>query len=246
MDIIIEKNYESMASAAASDLLKIMDSASHPLICPASGDTPAGLYRHLVNKISKEKKDISSWKFVGLDEWMGMNGADEGSCRYYLDQQLFSPLQVQEQQLCFFDGRNPNPRAECEKVEDFIRDAGGIQVAIVGLGMNGHIGMNEPGTDPSLGAHVSTLDTVTQQVGQKYFTKKQELNYGLTLGMASIMDARYILLLVSGKHKAEIVHKVFKGDITNLIPGSLLRNHPRLKVYLDQDAASLLDSLPYL
>ena len=235
-----------MAASAARDLLMLIGHNSSPLLCPASGDTPAGVYKELVQKIQQEKKDISNWKFVGLDEWVGMDGADEGSCRYYLNQQLFSPLNVPEERICFFDGRNAEPQAECGKVDEFIQRSGGIDVAIVGLGINGHIGMNEPGTDPSLRSHVSTLDPVTQKVGQKYFSKKQELDYGLTLGMASIMDARYIMLLVSGKHKAEIVHTVLEEEKTNKVPGSLLRDHPNLRVYLDQDAASLLGALPYL
>lgn len=246
MEIIIEKDYQAMAASAARDLLMLIENNSSPLICPASGDTPAGLYKELVQKIQQEKKEISTWKFVGLDEWMGMNGSDEGSCRFYLNQQLFSPLNIQPDRLCFFDGRQSDPQAECMKVEEFIQRSGGIDVAIVGLGMNGHIGMNEPGTDPSKRAYVSMLDGVTKKVGQKYFSKEQELNYGLTLGMASIMDARYILLLVSGKHKAEIVHKVLESEITNMVPGSLLRDHPHLRIYLDQDAASRLGALPYL
>ena len=119
---------------------------------------------------------------------------------------------------------------------------GGIDIAIVGLGMNGHIGMNEPGTSPSLYAHVADIDAITQEVGQKYFKKEQQLTHGLTLGIASLMDAKNIVLLVSGNKKAAIVHKVLEGEISEELPASLLRNHKNFHVYLDAEAASLFQN----
>jgi len=117
---------------------------------------------------------------------------------------------------------------------------GGITAAIVGLGMNGHVGMNEPGTSPELYSHIAEIDTETQKVGQKYFKEQQHLSHGLTLGIASLMKARHIILLVNGAKKAQIVQKVLEGEISESLPASLLRKHPDLKVYLDKEAASML------
>jgi len=241
MQLFISDTYETMSAKAAETVMQKINSQRKGLLSPASGDSPTGLYKELVNQLSNKKTDISGWKFVGLDEWLGMNGDDEGSCQFYLNNQLFHPLHISENNISFFDGKANDPKAECDKVENFIVEHGGIDIAIVGLGMNGHIGMNEPGTSPSLHAHVAEIDPITQQVGQKYFKEKTHISKGLTLGIANLMEARNVILIVSGSKKAEIVRRVLEEEISEQLPASLLRNHPNLSVYLDAEAASLLE-----
>ncbi|HEY9342843.1 MAG TPA: glucosamine-6-phosphate deaminase [Hanamia sp.] len=241
MNLFISNTYESMSAKAAEAVMQIMQSKRNPLLCPASGDSPTGLYKELIHDASKFKRDISGWYFVGLDEWLGMNGDDEGSCRFHLNNQLFNPLHISENNICFFDGKTKDLNAECDKVESFITKHGGIDVAIVGLGMNGHVGMNEPGTSSALRSHVTEIDAITQQVGQKYFKEKTHISKGITLGIANIMEARNVLLIVSGNKKAEIVRRLLEGEISEQLPASLLRNHPNCSVYLDAEAASLLE-----
>lgn len=240
MEIFVSDSYESLSKKAAADISKLVQPLTNPLVCTASGDTPAGLYKELVSMIHKNELNISSWRFVGLDEWVGMNGSDEGSCRYFLDKQLFSHLQVTEDRIGFFDGRAKDVQAECDRTENFINANGGIDVAIVGLGMNGHVGMNEPGTPASLHSHIADIDPITQQVGQKYFKQSQQLTKGITLGIANLMEARHVILLVSGSKKAEIVKQVLEEEISEHLPASSLRRHKNLSVYLDAEAASLL------
>ena len=240
MKLIIADTYEDLSRMAADNVLQLVKSIEHPLICTASGDSPAGLYRELVDRGAHKQLDIDPLHFVGLDEWVGMDGNDEGSCRYHLNQQLFYPLKVQEEKICFFNGRAKDLNVECEKVETFIQQHGGIDIAIVGLGLNGHVGMNEPGTPQTIRSHVADIDPLTQQVGQKYFTKKQTLSHGITLGLATIMEARSIFLLVSGSHKAAIVQKILNEEVSGELPAILLRQHPSLMVYLDKEAAALI------
>lgn len=240
MEVFIADTHEALSGQAAADTIQWMQSRDHPLICTASGDTPAGLYKELVKKVNANELDISGWSFAGLDEWVGLNETDEGSCRFHLNHQLFHPLNISIDTICFFDGRAHDLVQECNRVEDFIRLQGGIDVAILGLGMNGHIGMNEPGTSPVLRSHVTALDPVTQQVGQKYFTRQQQLKDGITLGPATLLESRHILLLVSGAHKAGIVKQLLESPVSEQLPASLLKNHPGLKIYLDAGAASLL------
>jgi len=242
MKIIVGDSYEAMSQKAADVAVELMQQFIKPLICTASGDSPAGLYKHLVQKVNAHQTDISGWFFISLDEWAGKNRTDEGSCRYYLDRQLFVPLQVKEEKICFFDGRASDLDGECEKADTFIQTNDGISVAIVGLGMNGHIGMNEPGTPATLRTHVAAIDPITQQVGQKYFKEPQVITRGITLGMATLMEAKHIILVVSGAHKAEIVRQVFSREISEDLPATLLRNHPDCTTFLDTDAASLLHS----
>lgn len=242
MKVFISDNYNAMSKQAFDEVNQLMTIRANPLICTASGDSPAGLYKALVKEVSAGEPDVSGWSFVSLDEWGGMNGNDEGSCRFHLNNQLFDPLHVPTERICFFDGRSKDFDKECVRIENFISEHGGIDVAIVGLGMNGHVGMNEPGTSSELYSHVAEIDPITQTVGQKYFKEEQSLSQGLTLGVASLMKARHIILTVSGNKKAEIVQQVLEGDISEALPASLLRNHPDFKVYLDSEAAAMLSS----
>lgn len=242
MKIFVSENYDQMCRLALDHILQLVGSKKNPLICPASGDTPAGLYKKLVSDVKLKKIAVNNWLYVGLDEWMGMNGNDQGSCRFHLNNQLFEPLNVLESQIIFFDGRTGDTNKECVKVEDFILKNGGIDAAIVGIGMNGHVGMNEPGTSKNVRSHVTDIHRETQVSGQKYFTEKQELLQGITLGLANILEARNIFLLASGQHKAEIIKQVLEGEISERFPSSLLREHPALFIYLDKKAAGLLQN----
>ena len=241
MNLFISESYEAMCRQAATNLIDLVKDIPRPLICVASGDTPAGMYRELVKQIYDREIEIHNWSWVGLDEWMGMNGAIEGSCRFYVDQQLFEPLQIPGNRICFFDGKAANPDEECKRIEEFIAEHKTIDVAILGLGLNGHIGMNEPGTSKTIRSHVSELDPMTQQIGQKYFKSSQQLTQGLTLGIGTLLDSTRIMLLANGAHKAAIVKTVLEGEISERVPGSLLRLHPDLHVYLDQTAVMLVD-----
>jgi glucosamine-6-phosphate isomerase len=240
MKIFVAATYEELSKQAADDAITLLRSIKQPLICPASGDTPAGLYKYITTKGSKDKLDISGWLFVGLDEWSGMDGNDEGSCRFHLNNQLFNPLDISPGRIRFFNGRTKDGDKECNDIEHFIVEQGGIDLAILGLGMNGHIGMNEPGTSASLRSHVTELDTITKNTAQKYFKEQRQLTKGITLGLATLTEARHIFLLVSGSHKAAVVKKMLESEVSEDIPGSLLRNHPGLSIYLDAEAAKLI------
>ncbi|MEO6188696.1 MAG: glucosamine-6-phosphate deaminase [Ginsengibacter sp.] len=240
MKITIENTYEEISREAVKDLLQILQRVENPLLCTASGDSPRGLYKELIKQVKENDIDISAWTFLSLDEWLGMNEEDEGSCRFHLNNDLFNPLNVDESKIIFFDGRAADPMKECSRIEKFIEDFGGIDLAIVGLGMNGHVGMNEPGTSSSSRIHIAEIDSTTQTVGQKYFKSNQQLTHGLTLGVYSILEARTIMLIVSGTKKASIVREVLEMEISEARPASFLHNHENFFVYLDSAAASQL------
>ncbi len=237
MKLNVEENYRKLSHQAAIDLLSFIDKIPDPLICMASGDSPKGLYKNLFSIVDHESIDISGWNFLSLDEWLGMNGKDEGSCRFHLDRDFFELLGIAPNQITFFDGRAADPALECERVEKFITAKNGIDVTILGLGLNGHVGMNEPGTSINSRSHVAEIHPVTKDIGQKYFMEPKDLSGGLTLGIQTILESRLIMLLVSGDKKAGIVKEVLTDPISNERPASLLRNHPNLYVYLDEDAA---------
>ena len=240
MKIIISNNYEAMSEKAYEDIVAIMQAASKPLICVASGDSPSGIYKNIVKGVGSNEINIDSWSFLGLDEWVGLNGDDEGSCRYHLNRELFNPLAIPANRICFFDGAASDLEQQCSITENTIQAKGGIEMAILGLGMNGHIGMNEPNTSIQTRSHIINLDPLTVEVGQKYFKKPQPLTKGITLGIDTLMDAKHIVLIVSGSKKAGIVKEVMEGPISEAVPASLLRNHPNCSIYLDEAAAAAL------
>jgi len=242
MKIFITDSYTELSQQAAEDLVQLTASHESPVVCTASGDSPAGLYKALFDKVKNKEAAVSNWYFLGLDEWAGMNGNDQGSCRFHLDNQLLSPLKIGDDKIIFFDGREDDLECECNRIENFLFQYGPIDVCILGLGLNGHVGMNEPGTAVTTRSHISQLDPLTAQVGQKYFTSATALSEGVTIGLATILESKHIMLLVNGVKKAAIVKQVLEGEISENIPGTLLRNHPGLRVYLDKDAAQLLSA----
>jgi glucosamine-6-phosphate deaminase len=240
MKVFVDDTYDASSTHAADDLIERVRSMNNPVICTASGHSQAGMYKKIVEKAEKKELDVSNWFFLGLDEWVGMNGSDQGSCRYHLDQQLFGPLKIPGERICFFDGRSKDLEAECGRIEQFIDEHGGIDVTILGLGVNGHVGMNEPGTPAQIRSHIAELHDTTKQVGQKYFKNEQALTQGITLGIANLLEAKHIILLINGRHKADITQRIFEEEISEQLPATLLRNHPSFSVYLEPESAQLM------
>jgi len=240
MKLAISDSYDAMSKQAAADMLQLLQSIEQPLICTASGASPAGLYKELVRLIETKGINTSDWYFVGLDEWKGMNEQDEGSSRAQVKEQLLQPLQIKEDHVCFFDGRASDLEKECQRIEDFIEQQGGIDIAILGIGVNGHIAMNEPGTSASLRSHIADIHPSTQQIGQKYFKEPRQIDKGITLGMATIREAKHLLLLASGGSKTDIMYKMLYDPISEDLPATLLRHHMDLSVYVDAEAGKLI------
>jgi glucosamine-6-phosphate isomerase len=242
MELVILETYHELCKRIADDLLRLTASLKEPLICPASGDTPIGVYQELVKRAHDNNLRLDKWNFIGLDEWMGLNGDDEGSCRNSLDKEFFRPLNIPETHISFLDGKSLDPKGECRNAEAFIQSLDGIDVAILGLGMNGHIAMNEPGTPKTSRSHISTIAKETQEVGQKYFKSPTTITEGLTLGIGTLLESKHIMLMVTGSKKAAIVKRLLSSPETEDLPASFFLSHPHITIYLDREAASLLDN----
>jgi galactosamine-6-phosphate isomerase len=240
MKIIIRDSYESISNQTADQLIEVMSHYQKPLLSPASGSSPLGLYKELVDRHQQNKFDHSNWLFLGLDEWVGMSAETEGSCRYRMDHDLFLPMQVPQKSICFFNGNAENLGEECNRIEKYIRQQGTIDVVVLGVGMNGHVGLNEPGTPSTLRTHVTAVDPITQKVAQKYFPEHKQLTQGITLGIANLLEANHLFILINGTHKAEITQRVIEGELSEQIPTTLLRDHKDIRFFLDKDAARLL------
>lgn len=209
---------------------------TEPLICFPSGNTPVLFLKNIVEHFKKLQKQ-PDWYFIGLDEWVGIDPHEKGSCRQFMDEHFFKPLSIAENRIFFFDGNAADLNSECRKAEQWLDIRGNIMITVLGLGRNGHLGLNEPGSDPGLRTQITELTSATKESGQNYFDTPKELKKGITLGLKTLMDSRTVLLLVNGSHKSEILKEVLEGPVTTEIPATILRSHPDCWVYLDNEAA---------
>lgn len=240
MKLTIEKDYDTMSLRAATQATELVKSKPDAVICIAAGDTPKLTCDLIVQIAKKENIDFSRCYFVSLDEWVGIPPKNEGSCQYFLRNSLFSPLNINEKNIKVFNALADDMKKECASMDDFIKLHGGIDLMIVGVGRNGHIGFNEPGVNFEEYSHVVDLDETTQTVGQKYFREETTLTQGVTLGLQHLMEARKAILIANGSKKAEVMRKAIEEHVTPDMPASIMRRHPNGEVILDKEASSLL------
>ena len=234
------KNYEELSDFAATDIANEIKNNPSLVLCLASGDTPKLTVDLLVNKLKEEKIDHSKITFIGLDEWVGLSPTNTGSCNYFFKSNLVGPLQLKTSQYFLFDALAGDLKNECVKMDKFIDDRNGIDMMLVGIGMNGHIGFNEPGSSFDNLSHVIELDEVTKSVGQKYFNEQMELGKGITIGFKQLLNAKKVCLMANGSRKAEVIRKTVEGPVTENFPASIMQRHENGFVLVDNGAASLL------
>ncbi len=230
-------DYEALSEATANIIIGVLKQKPDALLCIASGDTPLGVCKFLAKS---DKKLFEKCTFVGLDEWVGMDENDEGSCKYGIYQNLLIPLNFPSERIKYFDAKAQDLESECQKINEFIASHGGLDVMLVGVGMNGHIALNEPNTPFDIYAHVSDLEEITKSVGQKYFTKDTVLTQGITLGLRHLQEAKLPILMANGLRKADVVSVALTDKITEQFPASIFQKLERSLVMLDFEAAQKL------
>jgi glucosamine-6-phosphate isomerase len=238
MNIITTKNYTELSATAANLIINLLQNKPDALICIPSGESPAGMLKHLVEAEQTKKVDFSHCTFIGLDEWVGLGAGDDGSCTQFLNEHFFHRIKTAPESVKFFNAKASELDAECAAMNNFIAENGPLDLMIVGIGMNGHIGLNEPGTSFDIHAHHSPLDTLTINVGQKYFQQETMLTEGITLGLKHLQEAKMPVLLAAGTKKAPIIVKALKGQVTETLPASIFQKLQNAVVLLDEAAAA--------
>ncbi|MCF0070327.1 glucosamine-6-phosphate deaminase [Dyadobacter sp. CY261] len=238
--IDIYPNYAMMSYAAAERVIDLMNHKPEAVICFPSGSTPKGMFDALVAASQKGRVDFGRCVFIGLDEWIGLGAGDDGSCRDLLDRDFLKPIGLRDAQIVFFDGKALDPQAECNRVNKIVESLGGLDLIVLGVGMNGHLALNEPGTSWDTYAHISELDTITKEVGQKYFNQPTVLTRGITVGIRHILEARSAILLASGSAKAPVIERALAFPVSKDFPATVLQNHLSADFILDADAAELI------
>jgi glucosamine-6-phosphate isomerase len=240
METRIFNDYEELSQAAADQVIDLLMQKPTAVICMASGNTPLGTCQQIVRKAIAEKIDFSVCSFIGLDEWVGVPKENTGSCSFFFNNNLFTPLHISAAQIFLFDAMATDLDRQCKKMDDAIESRGGIDLMVVGIGMNGHIGFNEPGVSFDLFSHVINLQETTKTVGQKYFSSAANLSQGITLGLGHLMNSKKVILLANGNSKSGVIQQTIKGIITEALPASILQKHKNSFIFLDKEAASLL------
>ncbi|WP_031529389.1 glucosamine-6-phosphate deaminase [Dyadobacter crusticola] len=239
--ISIYPDYHAMSQAAADRVIALLTRKPDSVICLPSGSTPLGMFRALAAANQKGEVDFSKCIYIGLDEWIGLGAGDEGSCRDLLDKDFLKPIGFRENQIVFFDGKAIDPEAECVRVNKIVESLGGLDLIVLGIGMNGHLALNEPGTPWDTYAHISELDPLTVEVGQKYFNEPTPLTRGITVGIRHILEAKTAILIGSGAAKSQVIARALAFPVTADFPATVLQNHFNAEFILDKEAASGLE-----
>ena len=241
MKIYRAQDYQSMSRKAANIL------SAHVILKPdcvlglATGATPIGMYQQLIDWYRKGDLDFSQVRTVNLDEYLGLAPTHDQSYRYFMQTNLFDHVNVKPENTNVPNGLAPDPEAECARYNQVIAGLGGIDIQVLGMGHNGHIGFNEPGEAFELETHVVNLTDDTINANARFFASREQVpRQALTMGIKSIMQARHILVVVSGADKADIVRRAFAGPVTPLVPASILQMHPHLSLVGDEAALSQL------
>lgn len=240
MNIIKATDYNDLSRKAANIISAQVIVKPDSVLGLATGSSPLGLYSCLVERYKQGDLDFSRIKSVNLDEYRGLTHDNPQSYYYFMNENLFRHINIVPENTHVPDGTEPDAQKACEKHEQAIRSLGGIDLQLLGLGNNGHIAFNEPGTAFEETTHCVALTESTIQANSRFFDKLEDVpTEAYTMGIKSIMTARKILIIVSGKEKADTVHKAFFGPVTTSVPASVLQLHPDVTLVADAEALSL-------
>ena len=246
MEVIIAKTYQEMSRAAALAVADVMNATPDAVIGMATGSTPLGLYQELVRMHKKEGLDFSQVTTFNLDEYVGLPVTHEQSYHYFMHENFFKHVNIPPQNIHIPSGTTSNYRAFCDWYEQRIKECGGIDVQILGIGSDGHIAFNEPVSSLSSRTRLKTLAKSTIDDNARFFNSRDEVPiYAITMGVGTILEARKILLLANGKKKADAVAHAVEGPVTSMITASALQMHEDSTVYVDDEAASKLQMREY-
>ncbi len=240
MNIIITETYEDMSRKAADIISAYLTVAPDCVLGLATGSTPIGLYKELVKDCVDGRISFADATTFNLDEYRGLDPKHDQSYRYFMQKNLFDFVDVDVDYTHVPDGANPDAQDACDAYEEAIEMAGGVDLQLLGLGHNGHIGFNEPCDCFPVNTHVVELTESTIQANSRLFDSIDEVpREAYTMGIGTIMRAGKILVVASGADKAQIVHDAFFGPVTPQVPASVLQLHPDVTVIVDAEAGAL-------
>lgn len=240
MKIVIAKDYEEMSAKAFQLMKQVVTENPSAVLGLATGSTPLGLYRRMAEDHAKNGTSYRRIKTVNLDEYQGLDETSDQSYVYFMRKNLFDKLDIDLKNTNIEDGKAPDPAAECARYNALLETMR-QDIQLLGIGSNGHIAFNEPGTPFESETHVVELTESTIKDNSRLFAREEDVpRRAFTMGLKNIMNARKVLILASGANKAKAVYGLVKGEITENLPASVLQRHPDCTLVCDEEAAALL------
>jgi galactosamine-6-phosphate isomerase len=240
LDLRIAKNYRTMSRWAADFIESELRSQPDLLLCASAGATPTGAYADLAARCVENRALFKKLRVLQIDEWGGLPLGHPATCRTDLEKKLLTPLAIGSERFGGFKSDAADPQRDCERISRWLEANGPIDICLLGLGLNGHLAMNEPGDEFVPHVHVSTLARTSLNHGMlKGLPKKPR--YGLTLGLGDILRSRRILLVVSGQPKRAVLKRLLQMRVSGQLPASFLWLHSDVTIICDRDAASAED-----
>ncbi|MBD3108750.1 glucosamine-6-phosphate deaminase [Bacillus sp. AGMB 02131] len=241
MQIIKTNNYEEMSRVAAEKIINLVKKKPHAELGLATGGTPEGVYRLLIEDHQANGTSYKQVRTVNLDEYIGLPKEDQNSYFTFMKEKLFNHIDILPENTHVPNGMAGDVNAEADRYESFVHEIGGVDLQILGIGHNGHIAFNEPGTPFDSTTHVIDLTEDTRQANARFFNSIDEVpTKAITMGIQTIMDSKEIILLASGASKAEALKRLVHGEITEQFPASILQKHSHVTIIADEAALQLI------
>jgi glucosamine-6-phosphate deaminase len=246
MKVIIQRDYEQMSRLAAHLVAEVLNTKPNAVLGMATGSTPLGLYQELVRLHQEEQLDFSRVTTFNLDEYVGLRVDHPQSYHYFMHEHFFQHVNIPRQNINIPSGTTSNYPAFCDWYEQRIRECGGIDLQILGIGSDGHIAFNEPTSSLSSRTRLKTLSKQTIDDNARFFEQRDDVPvYAITMGVGTILDARKLVLVASGKTKARAVAQAVEGPLTSMVTASALQMHVDATVIVDDEAAAELTMRDY-
>ncbi len=239
--INVVDNYEEMSKEAARLVAAQIRLKPESIVGFATGSTPTGMYKELVKMYREEGLDFSKIVSFNLDEYYPIDPSSEQSYYFYMMNNLFNHINIEKDNINIPDGKAPDVEVQCRQYEERIRRVGGIDLQVLGIGPNGHIGFNEPDLKFEAETHIIDLDKKTIEANSRFFNSVDEVpKRAITMGIKTIMHARKIVLLANGSGKAEVIKEAILGSIVPNLPASILQLHQDVTIICDKEASKEL------
>lgn len=239
MKVLKVKDYNEMSEKACSLLVNKIHHNPNLVLGLATGSTPEGLYKKLIERFNSTRVSFNGITTFNLDEYIGLSRDNPNSYHFYMKKHLFQYIDMDMNKVHVPNGVTKDPENECVQYEKRIQESGKIDVQILGLGTNGHIGFNEPGTAFTSRTHIVNLAKSTRQANARFFNSIAEVpTKAITIGIETIMESREIIILVSGERKADAVSRLINGGIDEAFPASILQKHNHVTIVADEAAYS--------
>lgn len=246
MKVVILENPDAVAEYGLNIYKRQLNEKPNSVLGLATGSTPIMLYKRLINAYQKNEVSFKHVTTFNLDEYLGLNGDHPQSYRYFMNEQLFDQVDINKLNTYVPNGAAVNPLLAGDEYEHLIRQSGGIDIQLLGIGRNGHIGFNEPSSSLASRTRVKALTKATIDDNARFFAEDEyQPNLSITMGMGTVLEARKVVLLATGESKAEAIRATIEGPVSASCPASALQMHASATLIIDEAAASCLKDIEF-